>query len=236
MNMKYINIPDLIASDALQQAIKSGNENAVQTLITTGRAKALSMGEDFSIPFTDFDESALLCAVRHNNTNIVKILLENAAHPFFENFLGETSFMLAAVHGNKKIVKLLLQYGVNINNKNTYDETTLTYLLKENNYSKNTKDIIEFLLTEGMNLTTINDEKLLHSTIIKLLEIRVSADSIYNSLINYNSHLDQATKTNVIATFFDEDIAITDSLSDTNPFVETELAGDFSFVKIFAKL
>src|SRR4029079_14010830 len=56
-------------------------------------------------------ETALMYAVKSNNIDAVKLLLDSMAQPNIENRLGQTALNIAINYGHEEIAELLGKYG-----------------------------------------------------------------------------------------------------------------------------
>jgi hypothetical protein len=83
----------------------------------------------------------LIIAVRENNSDLAKFLLENRANPYKRNRYGDTALMIAALQGLDDIAKLLLNYKVEVNQSGW---NALHYAAFENR-----RAIVKMLLSAG---------------------------------------------------------------------------------------
>lgn len=59
--------------------------------------------------------SLLMIAVRGNNLELVRFLLDNRANPQRRNRYGDTALMIAALQGHKEIVRLMVERKIDLN-------------------------------------------------------------------------------------------------------------------------
>jgi len=88
----------------------------------------------------------LVLAVKLNNPEIIRMLLQRGANPDIQDKVGKTALIHATQNRNIEIIKILLQYGAN---PNIIDEDRGTALLYAT-HSKQIK-IIEMLIAAGAN-------------------------------------------------------------------------------------
>ncbi|WP_265035361.1 MULTISPECIES: ankyrin repeat domain-containing protein [unclassified Wolbachia] len=101
----------------------------------------------------------LLIAVKNNDLDKVKGLIENGASLEAKDENSKTSLHYFAYEGNLNIFEFLANKGANIEAKDLYGWTPLCYAVYKNN-----SDILKFLLDKGADIEAkdINDETPLH--------------------------------------------------------------------------
>lgn len=75
-------------------------------------------------------ESPLHHAIRNNNYELTRQLLQNHANPNLENNIGWTPLHIAASNNNTKLIALLLEYNANPHAANATIETTIGPVLQ----------------------------------------------------------------------------------------------------------
>ena len=104
-------------SNALCNAVRSGNLRAVKEQLTNGI--------DINAKDSEFGVTALAWAVLLNDMEIAKFLIEKGADVNMKNRDGSTPLHSAAFLGRAEIAKLLIQKGADVSPKNYRDETPL---------------------------------------------------------------------------------------------------------------
>ena len=103
-------------------------------------------------PNSEFSgKNPLKSAIFNDNSELVKLLLENGANPNFRFVDGSTPLIVAAHKDNPEIVELLLQYGADVKIKDTKGITALT-LAKMHNCT----EVIELLSEKKTGITKRN--------------------------------------------------------------------------------
>ncbi len=136
--------------------------------------------------------SPIVCASTNGNLEIVKLLLEHGAKPFFRNEINDTALDAASWGGFLDIVKLLHKNGAVVDGQIKEGYSPLTRAVSGGHI-----DIVNYLIDNGANpnIKTPRGETLLdiakakkHSDIIALLEkANVStAPNLINAVINSN--------------------------------------------------
>lgn len=151
-NLKYIlEIPNQIKNMTLNYAIKNKNMKHIKRILN----KTKNINE---ISKENENMTALECAIKFANTEIINLLLENGADPKIDN-------VIIKVTREKKydILKLCLSYYpeyVNYMSKSKYNECSLLYIL----ICDNELEMIEYLLNNkaDINIKTSNGSNLLH--------------------------------------------------------------------------
>ena len=70
-----------------------------------------------------------IVAVRSNNYELVKKLIEYRVYINFQDKYGNTALIYASRQGNKEICNLLINYGADINIQNKYGHTALNHAI-----------------------------------------------------------------------------------------------------------
>ena len=101
----------------------------------------------------NYGQTPLHFAAYHNETEIIKILLENGANPNLKNKNGKTPIHLLAMYGPAKSMKVLLNYGqadveiadndnqTPLDSAKKYEHTGCLILLKEYCIGRETFDM-----------------------------------------------------------------------------------------------
>lgn len=87
----------------------------------------LEHGADPDVLPTDQYSSALFCATRSGNEDLVKTLLDKQADPNIQGLYDRTPLMWAALKGYTNIVQMLLENGAKVNISTNNKETALTF-------------------------------------------------------------------------------------------------------------
>jgi uncharacterized protein len=163
----------------LAQALKSGDQKAVQTLIkqgadvnaadpdgTTPLAWAADAGNTETVELllhaganpkarNRYGVTALSVAAGHGNGAIVDLLLKAGADPKASLPGGQTILMSAARAGNPEAVRLLIAHGSDVNaRESTYGETALMWAAAQNH-----PEAVQLLLAHGAEINARSDEE-----------------------------------------------------------------------------
>jgi ankyrin repeat protein len=120
-------------------AIKSGNLNEVQKLISSNQHIVDSLDERGNTP--------LMSAIGLKNIEITKYLIAEGSNINFKNKSGNTPLHLAADRNLIDVVNLLLEKGSEINAANNYQMTPLFSAIERNNV-----DVARILLDHSANV------------------------------------------------------------------------------------
>jgi len=94
--------------------------------------------------------AALLLPAQNGDYDMVRLLLEHRAdpnRPFKHGKDGRTPLMFAIMGGHLNIVELLLEHGAQVEAKDDYGETALTYAVKHQD-----REVARLLLTKGADI------------------------------------------------------------------------------------
>ncbi|MBN8828869.1 MAG: ankyrin repeat domain-containing protein [Sphingobacteriia bacterium] len=171
----YINGADYNDLTILHKAVQNGSEEIVKFLLKHEFIDVNIISEYDQTPI-------LLCAIKKNQYNIAKLLLEAGADTESRTHEGCTALSIAIQRGYDDLIKLLISFNANIEKVN---EEGLTPLLQAANQF-NAAYTIEILLEAGANIEATDNNKMtpLHIAVckgyIETIEI----------LIKYNAKLD----------------------------------------------
>ncbi|MBF0297438.1 MAG: ankyrin repeat domain-containing protein [Oligoflexia bacterium] len=84
-----------------------------------------------------YDNTPLSLAIKNNNTEMAKLLINNGTKINSRNYVGNTPLIMAATNGNFQIIKTLFEKGVLDNLKNLEDQTALDIVIKTIKDKKN---------------------------------------------------------------------------------------------------
>jgi hypothetical protein len=134
----------MTVGDVVSAAILGGRTDLVQQLLNEGLDPNTIVR---NVPI-------LLIAATYDKTNIVKLLLDRGADPNIRK-RGETALFLST---NSDIVDSLIRHGADVDIKNDYGETPLSYFAKSGDIPR-----IKLLVSKGadVNTTDNNGETLL---------------------------------------------------------------------------
>ena len=122
----------------LETAISWGDDRSVDLLLETGADPNFLHGKHGRLP--------VILAMRYNNFDIFKMLLEAKTGIDIRDKYGDTPLMWAAEHAKPKFVELLLEYGADPNALNSESgQITLMNAIK----NTNSKTVVEILLKAG---------------------------------------------------------------------------------------
>jgi ankyrin repeat protein len=125
---------------ALSVAAKAGNWVRVRTLVSGGLR-----GEDVNAADSD-GTRALHWAVRANELEVARLLLQAGADAAARNRLGVTALYLAAANGNGPMIRALLEHGANPAHVEQTGETMLMVATRSGS-----GDAVRALLERGVN-------------------------------------------------------------------------------------
>ncbi len=136
-------------SSALKIAVRHSWVHIIKLLFDLGA----KIDTSFTIPL-------LTTAVRTNDTDIVKLLLQHGADPNQkENHSINTPFTVSILHSNFNIVQLLLQHGANVNDiiewSNNEHDIPLNFVIC---YSNN-EPLIKLLLRHSADVHFLDERK-----------------------------------------------------------------------------
>ncbi|ORX75936.1 ankyrin, partial [Anaeromyces robustus] len=77
--------------------------------------------------------TALFYACKNGIYNIVECLIKKHADIQEENHKKQTPLIISTIYNHDNIVELLISYGVNVYNKDIYNNTAFHYACKNNN-------------------------------------------------------------------------------------------------------
>ena len=98
---------------AIESAIIAGNINKVGELID--HVNDLMDSADVNLP--------IHVASKHNNIDIIKLLLDHGADINATNYWKTTPLMYACVYGNLAVIKFLLEHGADMSMRNYWGKT-----------------------------------------------------------------------------------------------------------------
>ena len=99
----------------------------------------------------NYQETALIKAVRSGEKEVCELLLEKGANTEATDYYGKTALIVAAANGKKEICELLLEAGADVNAVDNSGETALTRMVKMPN-----PDISKILLEYGADINVVN--------------------------------------------------------------------------------
>lgn len=142
---------NLCSYSNIKNAIKKGKMNTVQNIITN---------DNTAIKLQDKHHNSLLhLAVRYDDPDIARLLLEASSNVNAKNKNEETPLHIAVKYPNLDIIMLLLDNRANVNAKNKNEETALHTVFAHPNTSatraKQVADITKLLIERVAN---INEE------------------------------------------------------------------------------
>jgi hypothetical protein len=169
LTRENVNVRDqATGTTALEQAIRNGNREMVQALLSTGadansrneskQTALMMMSEEVTADIVwdlinsgakvnlkdDDGDTALMEAAMVKNVAVLNALLQAGAKLEEKNDAGQTALMLAASNGLIKNVRALIAAGADINARDKEDKTPLSYA-KENDHDK----VVKLLLSYG---------------------------------------------------------------------------------------
>jgi len=112
-------------SKALIKAIKANDIDAVKNLLKKRYI-------DVNIQ-NKYHDTALMLAVKNNNSEIVQILLDNGANPNIQNNNGKTPLMLVAINNKSEIAQVLLDKDADPDTQDNNGYTALDMALMHKN-------------------------------------------------------------------------------------------------------
>ncbi|KAJ5951894.1 uncharacterized protein N7479_010307 [Penicillium vulpinum] len=130
------------SKDALIAAIKFGQSQAVQTLLSKGAGVNTQNADD---------QTPLMAAVSLNHEAITRLLIEYGADINVQAIKGETALVIAAAHGYDRIVRILIASGANLEAGHRNGKTALSQAAA---YGED--QIVELLLNCGANIDAVN--------------------------------------------------------------------------------
>ena len=136
-----------ISSDEklLIKAAGEGNKDIVGDLLRQG------VNLDVVDNNKDYGKTALMNAIRNEQTEIAKMILEKEQMIDMRNAVGVTALIEASLIGNTEVVKLLLEKGAFVNMKDKYGSTALM----EASEGGHTETVL-ILLNHGANINVRN--------------------------------------------------------------------------------
>ncbi|XP_057318733.1 ankyrin-1-like [Microplitis mediator] len=128
------------SNSALYKAVEISNLNILKILV-----KAPSIDVNLSL---DFHEPLLHQAIRQNNYEIIKCLIEHGAN-INTVYKCETPLKIAIINGNKEVVKLLIENNAGVKASLDYSSSPLHTAIEKNNF-----EILEMLV--NIDTTKVN--------------------------------------------------------------------------------
>ena len=105
-----------------------------------------------SIDYINYLNRILITAVSENKIAVVALLLENGADVnFIDRGLNWRTPLMSIQGDNVDIAKLLIEKGANLNLRDRYQDTALTYAIRNRNFN-----IIKLLIRHGADVNTID--------------------------------------------------------------------------------
>lgn len=151
---------DLEGDTALVLAIKNEQIPIVRIL--------LQYKANINYAYGIFKETALMYAVKFNNEELVKLLIDNPNIDIYaKNNEGNDALLLASYYGHRQIVIDILQKHTDFNVKNKYGWNALMLAA-----SIGETQLVSMLIQKGINIDAVNDEGL------TTLMLAVAADKI----------------------------------------------------------
>jgi uncharacterized protein len=124
---------------SLLKAIKESNINQIQALV---------MDNEVDINYQDKNKTVpLIEAVRRNNVEAVKIILQKSPQLELKDLFNATALMIAVMEKNYEITKILIEAGSDVNAQDNYGETSLLIALEESDYP-----VANLLIEAGANV------------------------------------------------------------------------------------
>lgn len=123
-------------------------------------------------------------AVDNNNTDMVRLLLENGADPNKETKYKSFAIFNSIQNDNFDITKLLIQYGADVNKEKRNRDGLLDEAIEYNNL-----DIIKLLIENGAKLKSNTIDKIENINILKLFPIKNETFELdkLNYFVEYNN-------------------------------------------------
>lgn len=106
----------------IHYVIANGDIGTLKFLLEQKAKQSVKINYDNDPPDTPPSQTPLILAVRGNNIEVVKQLIENGADPNEKDLYGATAFHFAAKEGYVNIVKLLIEKGADVSIKVNYDD------------------------------------------------------------------------------------------------------------------
>ena len=107
-------------SEAVVQAVKRGNEEAVLAWLDSGGRADATYEKGKASGLT-----LLMCAAFYGHERVVELLLRHGAEINQQSSNGGTALIDAAFHGHERVVDLLIRGGAEINLQDSYGRTAL---------------------------------------------------------------------------------------------------------------
>ena len=101
----------------------------------------------------EFDETALIKAIRTKNIEVAKYLISQSANIYATNICGETTMMMCAKRGYLELAQALFERGYDINRITPLTRQSVLGLAIWNHQIK----IVNWLLENGANVNTADD-------------------------------------------------------------------------------
>lgn len=139
---------------------KQKNEKLIQEFCSLDLKKAtvddvkvyLEKGVHIDTP-DEFDETALVKAIRAKNKNVAEYLISKSANIYATNVCGETTMMVCAKRGYLDFAQLLFENGYNINQMTPLTRQSILGLAIWNHRTK----MVSWLVENGANINTVDD-------------------------------------------------------------------------------
>jgi len=81
----------------------------------------------------DYDNTAFMFAIKHDNIDIARLLLDAGADVNAKSYYNYTALIWASEKNKTDIIKFLINAGANVNAKDRKDNTALTWAIKHDN-------------------------------------------------------------------------------------------------------
>ncbi len=110
-------------------------------------SKLLEAGAHINVYTLHSSESPLMCAVKANQLDTVRLLLKAGADVNAPQIFDWTPLLYSLKDGNKKMVQTLLQYGADPNNAGKWQEMYLSWIVR-----KDDTEMLKLFIKYGINI------------------------------------------------------------------------------------
>ena len=141
---------DIIDTEGYSLLYYPIKQNAIDIIETLLDANDISIGSSL-VDIQDKNKNVpLFYAIKFNNTEVLKILLQRGANPNYRNEAHITTLHMAVIRGHQDMVKLLIQHRVAVNSRSEDGSTALHYSCNFRRY-----EISKILLENGADPSLI---------------------------------------------------------------------------------